>query len=255
MSEFSGKTYVVTGAAGGIGFATCRRIVDAGGNVLLVDQDERKLEKSVATLASDHADMLTADVSSVEDNQRIAKRVIERFGKVHGAVLNVGVPGTIAAIIETDVDNFDRVMAVNVRGSWLGLKFLIPEIVRAGGGSIVLTGSTAGYRAGAPGRAPYVTSKHAVIGLTKAAAVECAPLGIRVNSVSPGGVRTQMTDSVKDFLGEEQGSAVLKRFAETIPLKRLAEADEIASAIVYLLSEDSRYCTATNLMVDGGLMG
>lgn len=255
MSGLDGRSYVVTGAAGGIGRATAAAIIGKGGNVVLVDVEDAGLADAVSGLDSGKAACIAADVSREKDNRDIAAFAVERFGAIHGAVLNVGIPGEIKSIVDTDVESFDRVLAVNVRGTWLGLKYLIPEIAKNEQGSIVLTGSTAGFRAGAPGRAPYVASKHAVIGLMKAAAAECAALGIRVNAVSPGGVRTRMTESVKTLLGEEKGEAVLRQFEETIPLKRLAEPEEIASAIVFLIGTESRYCTASNVMVDGGLLG
>jgi NAD(P)-dependent dehydrogenase (short-subunit alcohol dehydrogenase family) len=142
-----------------------------------------------------------------------------------------------------------------VRGTWLGLKYLIPELARHAPGSIVLTASTAATRAGAPNRSAYVASKHAVLGLMRAAAAECAPLKVRVNSVSPGGVSTPMTHSLKDMVGPEQYAVMLKQFEASIPLKRLAQPAEIAEAIAFLLSERSSYCTAANLMIDGGLTG
>jgi NAD(P)-dependent dehydrogenase (short-subunit alcohol dehydrogenase family) len=146
-------------------------------------------------------------------------------------------------------------MAVNVRGTWLGLRQAIPHLARRGGGSIVLTASTAGFRAGAPGRSAYVASKHAVVGLMRSAAAECAPLNIRVNSVSPGGVDTPMTASIRDTFGEERAREIMRAFEQSITLQRIATPAEIADAILFFASDQSRYCTATNLMVDGGLMG
>jgi NAD(P)-dependent dehydrogenase (short-subunit alcohol dehydrogenase family) len=255
MSGLDGKVIVVTGAAGGIGGATAQLLVDNGAKVFLVDVDREGLGSVVSSLGDDHAALASADVSQPVDNQRFVQAAVDRFGRIDGAVLNVGIPGGFASIVDGSVENFDRVMNVNVRGTWLGLKYLIPKIAKSGDGSIVLTGSTAGFRAGAPGRSHYVASKHAVIGLMRAAAAECAPLGIRVNSVSPGGVKTQMTESVKDMVGEDEGARILEEFAQTIPLKRLAEPDEIAAVILFLLGNESRYCTATNYMADGGLIG
>ena len=255
MSNLHGRTFVVTGAASGIGRATTSELVANGGNVVLIDINESDLVDAAKGLDDRNAAYLALDVAEEANHKEIVSFAIDRFGAIHGAVLNVGIPGEIKSIVDTDVEMFDKVMSVNVRGTWLGLKYLIPEIARQENGSIVLTGSTAGFRAGAPGRAPYVASKHAVIGLMRAAAAECAALGIRVNSVSPGGVRTPMTESVKTILGEEEGEAVLQGFEETIPLKRLGKPDEIASAILFLLGDESRYCTSTNIMVDGGLMG
>ncbi len=255
MSEFSGKVFVVTGAAGGIGSATVEQLAGRGASVLLVDLDQQGLERACSKMDDQSVAWLAADISEPKANQQMVRAALERFGRIDGAVLNVGIPGGFASIVDGDVENFDRVMKVNVRGTWLGLKYLIPEIANCGEGSIVLTGSTAGFRAGAPGRSHYVASKHAVIGLMRAAAAECAPLGIRVNAVSPGGVKTAMTESVKDLVGEEQGRKILQDFEQTIPLKRMADPNEIASVILFLLGSDSQYCTASNVMADGGLLG
>jgi NAD(P)-dependent dehydrogenase (short-subunit alcohol dehydrogenase family) len=119
----------------------------------------------------------------------------------------------------------------------------------------VLTASTAGFRAGAPGRAAYVASKHAVVGLMRAAAAEGAPIKVRVNSVSPGGVDTPMTGITRTLFGEERAREMLAAFERTIPLGRIARPEEIADAMLFLASDLSRYCTGTNLMVDGGLLG
>lgn len=253
--KLKGRTIVITGAADGIGRASALRLLAEGANVMLCDIDGDALETAVRELADDRAAFFVGDVAQAEVNANLARVTVERFGGIDGAVLNVGIFGVMNTICEMEVEDFDRVMTVNVRGTWLGLKYLIPCIAEQGGGAIVLTGSTAGFRAGAPGRAPYVASKHAVIGLMRAAAAECAPLGIRVNAVSPGGVRTRMSMSLMDMVGAEKGQQMLEAFENTVPLKRLAVPDEIADAIVFLLGDSSRYCTATNLMVDGGLMG
>lgn len=255
MQRLEGKVAIITGAASGIGRATAELFLREGAAVTLVDLQRSALESLAAALGSDRVEIVAADVASVADAERYVGQAVKRFGGLDVAVLNVGIAGEISPIVSASPETFDRVIAVNVRGTWLGLKYVIPRIAERGGGSIVLTASTAGFRAGAPGRAAYVASKHAVIGLMRTAAAECAPLGIRVNSVSPGGVDTPMTRSLKDMVGEERASQLMKQFEATIPLKRIAVPEEIADAILFFASEQSRYCTATNLMVDGGLMG
>jgi NAD(P)-dependent dehydrogenase (short-subunit alcohol dehydrogenase family) len=255
MQRLKDKVAIITGAASGIGRATAELFVREGAAVALVDLQQGPLESLAATFDRNQAAAFAADVAEPADVQRYVAQTVERFGGLDIAVFNVGIAGEIKPIAEASLEVFDRVMAVNVRGTWLGLKHVIPRIKERGGGSIVLTASTAGFRAGAPGRSAYVTSKHAVVGLMRSAAAECATLGIRVNSVSPGGVDTPMTRSLRDLVGEQKYTELLKGFEATIPLKRLAAPEEIADAVLFFASDQSRYCTATNLMVDGGLMG
>jgi NAD(P)-dependent dehydrogenase (short-subunit alcohol dehydrogenase family) len=255
MGCLENKTALVTGAASGIGRAVAERFLREGAAVALIDVRQDEVEFAAAALQSGRAFAIAADVSDPADTQRYVAEAERRLGGIDIAVFNVGIPGEVKPIADASVDVFDRVMAVNVRGTWLGLKYTIPRIGARGGGAIVLTASTAGFRAGAPGRSAYVASKHAVVGLMRAAAAECAPLKIRVNSVSPGGVDTPMTRSVRDLVGEERAAQLMKAFEATIPLGKLAQPEEIADAVLFLASDQSRYCTATNLMVDGGLMG
>jgi NAD(P)-dependent dehydrogenase (short-subunit alcohol dehydrogenase family) len=255
MNRLQDKVAIITGAASGIGRATAELFAREGAAVAIVDLQQAPLDELARSIGGDRVAALQADVANPDEVQRYVEQTVERFGGLDVAVFNVGIAGEMKPIAEASLEIFDRVMAVNVRGTWLGLKHVIPQMKARGGGSIVLTASTAGFRAGAPGRSAYVTSKHAVVGLMRAAAAECAPLNIRVNSVSPGGVDTPMTRSVKDMVGEQKYAELLKSFEATIPLKRLAVPEEIADTVLFFASDQSRYCTATNLMVDGGLMG
>lgn len=250
-----GKTYIITGAARGIGYAAAERLVAEGANVMLADVDKSGLEVAVDVLGQDRADYMVTDVTQISHNQALVLKTKDRFGSLHGGILNAGIAGDLKPFTEIELETFDQVMAVNVRGVWLGLQALIPELDKAGGGSIVLTGSVSGVRAGAPNRSPYVVSKHALIGLMRAAAAECASLGIRVNAVSPGGVNTDMVSSFANTFGDEKAREMMAAYAASVPLGRLAEPGEVADVMVFLLGEESRYCTGTNYMVDGGLTG
>ena len=212
MQRLQGKVAIITGAASGIGRATAELFAREGAAVALVDLQQKPLDELAAAIGGDRVVAIAADVSEPEHVQRYVAQTVERFGGLDIAVFNVGIAGEMKPIAEASLETFDRVMAVNVRGTWLGLKHVIPRMKERGGGSIVLTASTAGFRAGAPGRSAYVTSKHAVVGLMRAAAAECAPLDIRVNSVSPGGVDTPMTRSLKDMVGEQKYTELLKGF-------------------------------------------
>jgi NAD(P)-dependent dehydrogenase (short-subunit alcohol dehydrogenase family) len=253
--SISGSSIVITGAASGIGRAVAKQLHADGARLTVADVNEAALVELCDSLGPERGNSLARCGAEGEDNERLVACAVERYGGINGAVLNVGIPGPMKPIIECAVEDFDRVMAVNVRGTWLGLRALIPEIARQGEGAIVLTASTAAHRAGAPGRSPYVTSKHAVLGLMRATAAECAPLNIRVNSVSPGGVDTPMTRGLMEMFGEEKSRQMLAAFESSVPLRRLAQPEEIAGVMCFLLGPQSRYCTGTNIMVDGGLTG
>jgi NAD(P)-dependent dehydrogenase (short-subunit alcohol dehydrogenase family) len=255
MRRLEGKVALITGAASGIGRATAELFAREGASLALVDVQREPLELLARSVGTDRVAAIVANVSDPVDVQHYAAETGARLGGLDIAVFNVGIAGQVAPIAEASLEEFDRVMSVNVRGTWLGLKHVIPMMTARGGGSIVLTASTAGFRAGAPGRSAYVTSKHAIVGLMRAAAAECARLGIRVNSVSPGGVDTPMTRSLRDAVGEARAQEMLRAFEATIPLGRIAQPEEIADAVLFFASAESRYCTGTNLMVDGGLMG
>lgn len=205
MARLTEKVAVITGGSGGIGRAAARLFVDEGASVLLVDLDERALQDAVAAVGGEAISYAVADTSQPDQVQRFVETAVERYGGIDIFLANAGIPGHIRPITEYPIDVFDRVMAVNVRGVWLGLKYVIPAMTTRGGGSIVITSSTAGIRGGV-GLSAYTVSKHAVIGLMRTAAMECAPFGIRVNTVNPAPVETGMMRSLEEMLAENIGS-------------------------------------------------
>jgi len=187
----------------------------------------------------------------------MSTRLSNAGGGVDIYLANAGIEGTLSSIPEYPIDIFDRVMAVNVRGVWLGLKYVIPVMRNRGGGSIVITSSTAGI-GGSAGISAYVTSKHAVIGMMRTAALECAPLGIRVNTVNPAPIETRMMRSLEEMrAAAADDSAVtlehIKRsFEARIPLQRYGNPEEVANMMLFLASDESSFCTGGVYMVDGG---
>ena len=254
MGLLENRTAFITGAASGIGAAAARRFAAEGARLILVDVAESALAE-LARSFGDQVSTAVVDVAEEDATRQAVDAGVRRFGGVDVAVLNVGVTGMLAPIAIMPVESFDATMRTNVRGAFVGLKVLLPVMAERGGGSIVLTASTAGFRAGSPNRSAYVTSKHAVVGLMRAAAAEGAPSKIRVNSISPGGVDTPMTGSLVTLFGEEKAREMKAAFERTIPMGRIARPEEIADAMLFFASDLSRYCTGTNLMVDGGLMG
>lgn len=252
MDRLKGKVAIITGGAAGIGAATARVFVQEGAQVFLVDRDENNLVKAADELGP-YAGYSVADVSEEADNRRVVAEAVARFGGIDIALLNAGIEGDYGTIADLPVAVFDKVMAVNVRGVWLGLAAVMPEMRSRGGGSIVVTSSVGGLR-GTAGWASYATSKHAVIGLAKSAALEGAKYGVRVNTVNPAPIHTQMIEAIDGKMAAAGISDATKIRTSRIPLGRYGEADEIAKMMLFLASDDSSYCTAGTYLVDGGIM-
>jgi NAD(P)-dependent dehydrogenase (short-subunit alcohol dehydrogenase family) len=192
-----------------------------------------------------------ADVTCADDNQKMISVAEERYGGVDVLLANAGIAGDVTSIVEYDEARFDQVMAVNVKGPFLGLQASIPAINKRGGGSIIITSSIMGVTGGA-NIAPYVTSKHAVIGMMKSAAKECAAMNIRVNTVNPSPVDTNMMRVLEEGLSPGESEAMKARMEANIPLGRYAEPDDIAKIMLFLASDDSAFVTGSTYMVDGG---
>jgi NAD(P)-dependent dehydrogenase (short-subunit alcohol dehydrogenase family) len=252
MGKLEGRVAVITGGSGGIGRAAAKRFVEEGAKVLLVDLEERALRDAVDAIGAGSVSSIRADVTSDEDTQRYVKTAVERYGRVDIYLANAGVEGNIKPIPDYPLEVFDRVIAVNVRGVWLGLKHVIPAMAKGGGGSIVITSSTAGIH-GYAGASAYVTSKHAVVGMMRTAALECAPLKIRVNTVNPAPIETRMMRSLEEqFVPGHPGQAK-EQMQSTIPLGRYGQPEEVAEVMLFLASDQSSFCTGGIYMVDGGV--
>jgi NAD(P)-dependent dehydrogenase (short-subunit alcohol dehydrogenase family) len=241
-----GKAGLVTGAAGGIGRATALALAREGAAVVVNDLESRRAdgEETVGLIEELGARALFAagDVSSAADNERLVAETVRTFGSLDFAHNNAGVE-LQASITDTTEADFDRVMNVNLKGVWLGMKYQIPQMVTQGGGAIVNTSSLAGLIS-APELGAYVASKHGVVGLTKTAAVECADKNIRVNAVCPALIRTPMTAGLpEDFL---------RVLIAPHAIKRIGEPSEVAEAVVWLLSDRASFVTGTAMPVDAG---
>jgi NAD(P)-dependent dehydrogenase (short-subunit alcohol dehydrogenase family) len=258
MARLTGKVAIITGGAGGIGRAAARLFAEEGAQLLLVDLDEAALRDAVAATASGAASSVVADTTQPDEVQRFVDTAVERYGGVDVFLANAGIEGRVHSIPDYPIDVFDRVIAVNVRGVWLGLKYVIPVMERRGGGSVVITSSTAGIR-GSLGMSAYTVSKHAVIGLMRTAALECAPLGIRVNTVNPAPIETRMMRSLEEMRSAQaEGEPISveqiqKVVASRIPLKRYGAPEEVARLMLFLASDESSFCTGGVYMVDGGV--
>ncbi len=252
MGKLDGRVAVITGGSGGIGRAAGKLFADEGAKVLLVDIDETALKIAADEIGKDRASWLCADVTSDDDNQRFVETAVERYGRIDAFLANAGIEGRFVSIPEYPIDMFDRVIAVNVRGVWLGLKHVIPVMAKGGGGSIVITSSTAGIHGYAGGSA-YVTSKHAVVGMMRTAALECAPLKIRVNTVNPSPIDTRMMRSIEEQLAPGHAGQAKEQFQSGVPLGRYGQPEEVAKVMLFLASDQSSFCTGGIYMVDGGV--
>jgi|TARA_B100001094_G_scaffold45442_1_gene40387 NAD(P)-dependent dehydrogenase (short-subunit alcohol dehydrogenase family) len=252
MKRLEDKVAIITGATGGIGRAAVELFIKEGANVVMVDLNEDALIEVSNKINSNKLSYFQGDVSILADNKRAVELAIERHGGLDVFIANAGVAGDVQPITEYDEETFDKVMAVNAKGPFLGLKAAIPHMSERGGGSFVVTSSVAGVT-GASLLSPYVMSKHAVVGLIKSAAKECADMNIRVNSVNPSPVETNMMRVLEDGMNDTNEEDNPKtQIEQTIPLKRYAEPIEIANLLLFLSGDESEFITGSVHMIDGG---
>ncbi|MFT3824391.1 MAG: SDR family NAD(P)-dependent oxidoreductase [Chitinophagaceae bacterium] len=250
MKRFEKKVALITGGAGSIGKTTARLLLDEGASVMLVDLSKDALQKTVDELNSKNVAFTVADVTKAADVERYAKETVDKFGKVDLFFNNAGIEGVVKPVTEYPEDIFDKVMAVNVKGMWLGCKYVIPQM--KDGGSIVITSSVAGI-GGTPGMSAYVTSKHAVIGLMRTVTHEVASRKIRVNTINPSPVDNRMMRSLEEGFAPGHGGEAKKGFETNIPLGRYAQPDEIAQLVLWLGSDESKFITGTVQVIAGGM--
>jgi len=251
--RIEGKVAVITGGAGGIGLETAKNFLEEGAEgVLLVDLDESQLKEAAKALESDNVKYFRADVSKSDDVKAYTEKATQEFGRIDVLFLNAGIEGVVKPLTEYPEDTYDKVIAVNVKGVWLGLKHAFPHMIENGGGSVIITSSVAGLQ-GTPNVMAYVTSKHAIIGSMKVAALEGAEHNIRVNSIHPSPVDNRMMRSLEEGFAPGEAKEAKKGFEQMIPLKRYAENSDIASLVTFLASDESSFITGSTYSIDGGM--
>jgi NAD(P)-dependent dehydrogenase (short-subunit alcohol dehydrogenase family) len=250
--RLDGKIALVTGAAGVIGTATMRLLAERGARIVAVDRQERPLKDAVAGLpASAKAVAITADVTQEDEVADYVRATVAKFGTIDVFYNNAGIEGEIKPITDYPLESFRRVLDVNVIGVFLGLKHVLPVMLKKNSGSIINTASIAGL-IGSPSIAVYSASKHAVIGLTKSVAQECSGTGVRVNCVCPGLIDSRMLSAIIDGRNPGNAPTPTERIVDRIPARRLGQASEVASIVAFLASDEASYVSGSAYTVDGG---
>lgn len=250
MKKLTNKVAIITGGAGGIGLATAKLFLEEGAKVMLVDLSENQLKEAVSYLKSNNVAFIAADVSNRKDVEKYTAETLKQFGQIDILFSNAGIEGVTMPIENYPDEMFQKVMDVNVKGVWLGCAVVIPKMTD--GGSVMITSSVAGVQ-GSPNLGAYVASKHAVQGITRVAATEYAPRGIRVNTINPGPVNNRMMRSIEAGFSPDNPEEMQKGFEAGIPLGRYAENEEVAQLALFLASDDSKYITGVKHMIDGGM--
>jgi len=248
--RFEDKVVLITGGASGIGREVAVQFAREGATILISDINEEGGEETLKQVLATgaQAQFMQADVTRGDDHALMVKTCIDTYGGLHVAVNSAGISGTfIQTVIDYPEDEFDKVVAINLKGVWLSMKHQIPAMLESGGGSIVNLASVAGLL-GVYGGADYSASKHGVIGLTKSVALEFATQNIRVNAVCPSFIETPMVTRLTD-----QSSKFDKRTRMASPMRRLGQPEEVASMVLWLASDDASFVNAGVYTVDGGL--
>jgi NAD(P)-dependent dehydrogenase (short-subunit alcohol dehydrogenase family) len=247
MKRLKDKVAIITGG----GVATAKLFLEEGAKVMLVDVNQNLLKKAVADFKNPNLSHCMADVSKAKDTENYVKQTLKEFGKIDIFFNNAGIEGCSKPLVDYPEDIFDKVIAINLKGVWLGCKHVLPKMEE--GGSVMITSSVAGLK-GFAGLGAYVASKHGVIGIMRVAALESADRKIRVNSIHPGPVDNEMMRRIEKDISPENPDQVIKGFENMVPLKRYAESVEIANLALFLASDESAYITGSIHVIDGGML-
>lgn len=252
MGRLDGKVAIITGGASGMGEATARLFVSEGARVLIGDVQREKGEEVAASLGAACA-FARVDVASSEDVRGLVKGAVDRFGKLDIMYNNAGIGGGEGPIAECSEETFDRIIAVDLKAVWLGMKHCLPYLVANGGGSIITTASVSAFM-GMMGQGAYGAAKGGVVQLTRVCAIEYAQHGIRANCICPGGTATPLLWANPASPIQSDPETVRERLANLQPLRRAGLPEDIANAALWLASDESSFVTGQAIVVDGGWM-
>lgn len=255
MKRHDGNTIIVTGAAGAIGFATCEILCREGARVMLVDIAADRLEACTAQLRDAGHDVIAqvADVADEAQVEAYAKAAIDAWGRIDGFFNNAGIEGDLAPTHEYDIAMFDKIIRVNLRSMFLGLRFVIPHMVAAGKGAVVNTASIGSER-GLAGACAYNAAKHGAVGLTRTAASEVAQKGVRVNCVMPGVIETPLLVGMLEQMFDGDVQAGMDKLGQVATLNRVGQPREVGDVVSFLLSDEASYVNGAKWEIDGGAL-
>jgi NAD(P)-dependent dehydrogenase (short-subunit alcohol dehydrogenase family) len=248
MKTLENKVAIITGGGSGIGRTISLLYASEGAKIIVSDVDEKGGTETVARIAAQgsQAFFIKADTSKLDESRKVVETAVEKFGGLHIAVNNAGIGGPLGPVGEYPIEGWDKVISINLSGVFYGLRYQIPAILKSGGGSIVNIASILG-KVGTKGSAAYVASKHGVIGLTEAAALEYADQKVRINSIGPGYIVTPLLTKTLD-------AAAMKALVGLHPMGRLGTSEEVAELALWLNSDKASFVTGAYYNVDGGYL-
>lgn len=252
MGKLTDKVVIITGASGGVGAASAALFSREGAKLVLVGRDEARLTAAAAACDPERTRAVVADASDPAQIAQFVETAVSAFGGIDVLFANAGSEGKIAPIVSLDLEEYDRLHAVNSRGPFVAMQRVIPHLLARGGGTILFTSST-GAVTSFPGVSAYAMSKAGLLALVRCAASELASVGIRVNALVLGGIDNRMSQSLMEQMAPGNVAALYAQFAQGIPARRLGTNEDAAKAALFLACDDSSYCYGTSLVVDGGL--